>query len=248
MSRHAAAHQPGAASGRQRCHRPDSRRKWHRQGNPRRRDPWLERPRGQALCHRRLPGGAICPVARERIVRPRPRRVHWPVRDNPGRIAAADGGTLFLDEIGDLPLELQPKLLRFVQDRAYERVGEPRTRRADVRLIAATNIDLDTAVRQGRFREDLLYRVQVMQIDLPPLRERRDDIDAPGGTCIFWPRRRPRRVPALSFTPPAEAALRALALAGQCPRIAQRRRTGPDPLPDRPDRRRTPAAGDGRRN
>ena len=90
------------------------------------------------------------------------------VRDNPGRVAACDGGTLFLDEIGDLPLALQPKLLRFVQDREYERVGESRTRRADVRMVTATNIDLEAAVRDGRFREDLLYRVNVVQVDLPP--------------------------------------------------------------------------------
>ena len=98
------------------------------------------------------------------------------VRDNPGRIATCDGGTLFLDEIGDLPLELQPKLLRFVQEREYERVGESRTRRADVRMIVATNVNLEEAVAAGRFRQDLLYRVQVMQIDLPPLRERTQDI------------------------------------------------------------------------
>jgi NtrC-family two-component system response regulator AlgB len=98
------------------------------------------------------------------------------VRDNPGRIASSDGGTLFLDEIGDLPLALQPKLLRFVQDRQFERVGEARTRTADVRLITATNVDLDEAVRAGRFREDLLYRIKVVQLDLPPLRERPEDV------------------------------------------------------------------------
>ncbi len=98
------------------------------------------------------------------------------VRDNPGRIASSDGGTLFLDEIGDLPLNLQPKLLRFVQDREYERVGEARTRRADVRVIAATNVDLEEAVSAGRFREDLLYRIKVVQLDLPALRERPEDV------------------------------------------------------------------------
>ncbi len=100
------------------------------------------------------------------------------VRDNPGRVAACDGGTLFLDEIGDLPLQLQPKLLRFVQDREYERVGENRTRRADVRMVTATNVDLESAVRDGRFREDLLYRINVVQVDLPPLRERAADVPA----------------------------------------------------------------------
>jgi NtrC-family two-component system response regulator AlgB len=98
------------------------------------------------------------------------------IRDNVGRIAASDGGTILLDEIGDLPLELQPKLLRFLQDREYERVGEARTRRADVRVMAATHVDLESAVRTGKFREDLLYRIKVIQLDLPPLRDRLEDI------------------------------------------------------------------------
>jgi two-component system, NtrC family, response regulator AlgB len=98
------------------------------------------------------------------------------VRDNPGRLAVSDGGTLLLDEIGDLPLGLQPKLLRFVQDREYERVGDHKTRRADVRVLAATNVNLEDAMKSGRFREDLLYRIKVIEITLPPLRERPDDI------------------------------------------------------------------------
>ena len=77
------------------------------------------------------------------------------VHDSPGRIAACEGGTLLLDEIGDMPLSVQPKLLRFLQDHAYERIGDSVTRRADVRVMAATNIDLEKAVRDGRFREDL---------------------------------------------------------------------------------------------
>ncbi len=92
------------------------------------------------------------------------------VRENPGRIAMSQSGSLFLDEIGDLPLNLQPKLLRFVQDRQYERVGDTVTRQADVRVISATNVDLEEAARAGRFREDLLYRINVIQIELPPLR------------------------------------------------------------------------------
>jgi two-component system, NtrC family, response regulator AlgB len=99
------------------------------------------------------------------------------LRDNPGRVAACEGGTLFLDEIGDLPLSLQPKLLRFIQDREYERVGDHRTRKADVRIIAATNMDLNKAVQEGRFREDLYYRLNVIQIDLPPLADRPDDVE-----------------------------------------------------------------------
>lgn len=98
------------------------------------------------------------------------------VRDNPGRVAACEGGTLFLDEIGDLPLILQPKLLRFVQEREYERVGDTITRKADVRLITATNLDLEKAVKEGRFREDLFFRLNVIQIEIPPLRERPEDV------------------------------------------------------------------------
>jgi NtrC-family two-component system response regulator AlgB len=98
------------------------------------------------------------------------------VRDNPGRIAMSEGGTLFLDEIGELPLELQPKLLRFVQDREYERVGDAVTRIANVRVITATNANLEDLVKSGRFREDLLYRINVVQVELPPLHERREDI------------------------------------------------------------------------
>ena len=126
------------------------------------------------------------------------------VRDNPGRVAACDGGTLFLDEIGDLPLPLQPKLLRFIQDRAYERVGESRTRRADVRLVTATNVDLEAAVREGRFREDLLYRINVVQIDLPPLRDRPEDIP---GLAERFLHELARRRPILGFTDAALAAL-----------------------------------------
>lgn len=99
------------------------------------------------------------------------------VRDNPGRIAACDRGTLFLDEIGDLPLAIQPQLLRFIQDHEYERVGDPVTRRADVRLVAATNRNLEEAVKEGRFREDLFYRLNVFELEIPPLRERVEDIE-----------------------------------------------------------------------
>jgi NtrC-family two-component system response regulator AlgB len=96
--------------------------------------------------------------------------------DSPGRIIACEGGTLLLDEIGDLPLRIQPKLLRFIQDHEYERIGDHLTRWADVRIIAATNLDLEKAVKDGRFREDLFYRLNVIQIAIPPLRERQDDI------------------------------------------------------------------------
>ena len=98
------------------------------------------------------------------------------VRDQIGRVEAAQGGTLFLDEIGEISPSLQAKLLRFLQDKEYERVGETRTRRADVRVIAATNRDLDADVKAGRFREDLLFRLNVIEIAVPALRDRADDI------------------------------------------------------------------------
>jgi two-component system, NtrC family, response regulator AlgB len=98
------------------------------------------------------------------------------LRDYPGRIAACQGGTLLLDEISDLPLSIQPKLLRVLQDKVYERVGELETRKADVRIIAATNGDIEAAVKAKTFREDLFYRLNVIDILVPPLRERREDI------------------------------------------------------------------------
>ena len=104
------------------------------------------------------------------------------VQNSPGRVSQADGGTLFLDEIGEVPLALQPKLLRFLQDKAYESVGDPVTRQADVRLVAATNRDLQAMVQAGSFREDLLYRLDVIRITLPALRDRPEDIpDLAGG-------------------------------------------------------------------
>jgi NtrC-family two-component system response regulator AlgB len=94
-----------------------------------------------------------------------------------GRVAAADGGTLFLDEIGELPLEIQAKLLRLLQEREYERVGETTPRRANVRVISATNRDLASAVQAGTFRQDLFYRLNVISVQLPALRERPADIE-----------------------------------------------------------------------
>jgi formate hydrogenlyase transcriptional activator len=93
-----------------------------------------------------------------------------------GRFELADGGSLFLDEIGDISLELQPKLLRAVQEQEFERLGSAKTIRVDVRMIAATHRDLSEMIREGKFREDLFYRLNVFPIEIPPLRERRDDI------------------------------------------------------------------------
>ena len=98
------------------------------------------------------------------------------VRDRVGRFEAAAGGTLFLDEIGEIPIELQSKLLRVLQEKCYERVGEDRTRHTDVRIVAATNRDLKKEVAAGRFREDLYYRLIVFPIQVAPLRDRKDDI------------------------------------------------------------------------
>jgi NtrC-family two-component system response regulator AlgB len=98
------------------------------------------------------------------------------VKDHWGKVKAASGGTLFLDEIGDLPMEIQPKLLRLLQEREYERVGENISRQADVRIIAATNRDLKKRIAEGAFREDLFFRLNVIAVELPPLRARPGDL------------------------------------------------------------------------
>ncbi|MBP6831273.1 MAG: sigma-54-dependent Fis family transcriptional regulator [Deltaproteobacteria bacterium] len=93
-----------------------------------------------------------------------------------GRFKQADGGTLFLDEVGEIPAATQVKLLRFLQEREFERVGGNETLKVDVRVVAATNVDLEDRVRRGQFREDLFYRLNVIRVDLPPLRDRRTDV------------------------------------------------------------------------
>jgi DNA-binding NtrC family response regulator len=100
-----------------------------------------------------------------------------------GRIEAAQGGTVFLDEIGDLPLELQPHLLRFLQEKTIDRVGGNRPIPVNVRVVAATNMDLSKAIAAGRFREDLFYRLNVLTLHMPPLRDRGDDVDL---LCTFF--------------------------------------------------------------
>ena len=162
------------------------------------------------------------------------------VRDNPGRIAICEGGTLFLDEIGDLPLTIQPKLLRFLQDREYERVGEQITRRADIRVVTATNIDLERAVREGRFREDLLYRLNVITIEIPPLRRRLEDIVPMAERMLaLFTRNRANKI--LGFSLEARQALRTHQWPGnvrelrnvieRCAILATREWIGPELLP-----------------
>ena len=124
-----------------------------------------------------------------------------------GRVQIADGGTLFLDEIGDFALSLQPKLLRFVQDREYERVGDPHTRTANVRLIAATNRPLEQMVSDGTFREDLWYRLNVITLELPALRDRAEDIQGLAQRLLVQFARAYRR-PAREFSAAAIEALR----------------------------------------
>jgi transcriptional regulator with GAF, ATPase, and Fis domain len=114
------------------------------------------------------------------------------LKDRAGRFEAADGGTLFLDEVGEIPLEMQGKFLRVLQEQQYERVGEDRTRTVNVRLMAATNRDLKAEVVAGRFREDLYYRLNVFPIRVIPLRERPEDIPLLAGHFIGQAARRLR--------------------------------------------------------
>jgi NtrC-family two-component system response regulator AlgB len=128
------------------------------------------------------------------------------VADSVGKVEEAEGGTLFLDEIGDLSADAQARLLRFLNDRTYERVGEAAERRANVRLIAATNRSLEDEVRAGRFREDLLFRLNVITLTLPPLRERREDIlPLARHYLAFFGRRQGRH--SLAFSPRCEQAI-----------------------------------------
>jgi transcriptional regulator with GAF, ATPase, and Fis domain len=126
-------------------------------------------------------------------------------RDRAGRFEAASGGTLFLDEVGDLPLHLQVKLLRVLQEHTYERVGDDVPRKTSARIIAATNRELRKAVAQGTFREDLYYRLRVFPIELPPLRERREDVEPIARLLLSSVCSRTGR--ALQFSPDAMRAL-----------------------------------------
>lgn len=129
------------------------------------------------------------------------------VKDHWGKVKAAEGGTLFLDEIGDLPMEIQPKLLRLLQEREYERLGENVIRTANVRVIAATNRDLKKRVAEGAFREDLYFRLNVISVEMPPLRSRQEDLVrfAENYAAHFGTQ---CRRPQMSFSPEALTCLR----------------------------------------
>jgi transcriptional regulator with GAF, ATPase, and Fis domain len=136
-----------------------------------------------------------------------------------GKIEAADGGTLFLDEVSEIPLPLQARLLRVLQEREFERLGSTRPIKVDVRLIAATNRDLDKAIREGTFREDLFYRLNVISLSLPALRERREDIPLLASHfAALFSRRLGRRV--AGFTPEARACLLRYAWPGNVRELA----------------------------
>ena len=128
------------------------------------------------------------------------------VRDQPGRVEAADSGTLLLDEISEIAPPLQAKLLRFLQDKEYERIGDTTTRRADVRIVATTNRDLAAEIAAGRFREDLFHRVNVVEIVVPPLRARPEDV-VPLAEAFLETFARDAGRPPMEFTPEARDAL-----------------------------------------
>lgn len=130
------------------------------------------------------------------------------VKEKPGLLDVANRGTLFLDEIGDMDLQVQAKLLKVLEEQRFRRLGEVRERRVDVRLIAATHQDLRRSVQEGRFRHDLFFRINTIQLPVPPLRERRDDIPVLANTLLDRLAPDVRRHQAIELQPDAEAALR----------------------------------------
>ena len=143
------------------------------------------------------------------------------VSDQPGIIRSAAGGTLFLDEIGDIPLDVQPKLLRFLEQNEIIPVGDPRPISVDVRVLAATNADLEQRVAEGKFREDLYYRLSIIRIDVPPLRDRREEIPH---LCTFFLRDSSERLdkPDVQLSSAALDVLSQYLVAGQRAPAAQR--------------------------
>jgi len=175
------------------------------------------------------------------------------VREKPGLVEVADGGTLFLDEVGEIPLDIQAKLLRVLQEQEVQRIGETTPRRVDVRVVAATNRDLEVEVREGRFREDLWYRINVIPLHLPPLRQRGDDVLLLARHFLEQECDRLGRRDLEGFTPEALAALAGYAWPGNVRElqnaIARAAALAPGPMvreEDLPDRVRG-AAATGRR-
>ncbi len=152
------------------------------------------------------------------------------VSDQPGLIRSAAAGTLFLDEIGDLPLDVQPKLLRFLEQSEIMPIGEAQPQRVDVRVLAATNADLEQRVAEGKFREDLYYRLSVIRIHVPPLRERREEIPH---LSTFFLREASERLgkPDIHLSSAALDAFAQVLVAGQRPAAQER-----DPACRRPQR------------
>ena len=214
----------------------DQRRVGHRQGAGGARAARLRQaPGGPVRCHQH--GGDPARTDRERAVRPRARRLHRRhQRARQGRFEQANGGTLFLDEIGDMPPEAQTRLLRVLQEGEFTSVGGRQPIKANVRIIAATHRDLRKAIRQGQFREDLFYRLNVVPIRLPPLRERVEDI--PLLARHFLERARDDGLPAKTLDQGAVDRLQALRLAGQCARAGEPDAPAGRALPGRDDRRR----------
>ena len=165
----------GAEGGEALGHGADPRRERHRQGAAGAAAPPGVRPQRRAV-HRRQPVGDPARTGREHAVRARARRVHRRHKQQLGKFELASGGTLFLDEIGDLRFDLQAKLLRAIQEGEIERVGGTKPIKTHFRLVVATNVDLEKAVKEGRFREDLYYRINVIPIRMPPLRDRIEDL------------------------------------------------------------------------
>ncbi len=152
------------------------------------------------------------------------------VKDRWGKVKAAHGGTLFLDEIGDLPMEIQPKLLRLLQEKEYERLGENITRQAELRMIAATNRDLKKRMAEGMFREDLYFRLNVIAVEVPPLRAPAGGL-GPFGGALLAAFCRAMRAQGGGLFQRGHGADQRLQLAGEPAGIAQRHRAGGDPEP-----------------
>src|SRR5262249_41884519 len=170
-------------------------------------------------------------------------------KDRPGRLEAARGGTVFLDEVGELPPELQAKLLRFLEERRFERVGSAETLEVDARIMAATNRDLGVGRRAGRFREAPFFRLNVVALRLPALRARLDDLSALVDTILGRLCARHGR-PLLALDPPARAALAAYRWPGNVRELVNAleravvlARGGTIRADDLPDRLLAPAAG-----